>query len=377
MPRVLDWIDPGNAGGSVLIPDAPASHPVDFICRLCGLSFSTELNRTNHVHEYHPLIQPTMTFNEVPVTRRTVVRRTLSAGRVAFESCTDIVLTVNGGREKNVTSQVAAAVLSRREPAYISLLLRNAQAETQYEIRIAIPREEDLDKVDDSFRSYLAHDDVTLADVDRFGSATAHYPASEDYASALADYVIGVLIKDQTGGTSLAFPRYRDKLQAAAGVLHEFSARRLPRAILHCIRFNLNEFPQRREHCGIAMLDDAMSYYGGMIDRGALLTKRRREGETSPRLALCPVDESTALLTATLSAGVSQSTPSDSVILELEARGATALTSDPDKVKLYVVIADVWLARGERGRAVPYLRRLEHDYNFGKWASHALGVESR
>ena len=162
MPRVLDWIDPGNAGGSVLIPDAPASHPVDFICRFCGLSFSTGLNRTNHVHEHHPLIQPTMTFNDVPVTSRTVVRRTLSASGVAFESCTDIVLTVNGAREKKVTSKLAAAVLSRREPAYISLLLRNAQAETTYEIRIAIPREEDLDKVDDSFRSYLAHGDVTL-----------------------------------------------------------------------------------------------------------------------------------------------------------------------------------------------------------------------
>src|SRR5262245_4151976 len=107
MPKVLDWIDPGNAGGSVRVPDAPRGEPTPFLCRFCGVPFDTELDRVNHVHEKHPLLQPVLLLNGIPAAQRMAIRRPLSPVDVAFEECADIVLALDGHKGSQVTPQAA------------------------------------------------------------------------------------------------------------------------------------------------------------------------------------------------------------------------------------------------------------------------------
>src|SRR5947207_124912 len=75
----------------------------------------------------------------------------------------------------------------------------------------------------------------------QFDESCRPYPSAREYASALADYVFGVLAKDQCGGTTIPFAQYPERYQAALSIVSEFR-RPLARALCACIEFNLNDF---------------------------------------------------------------------------------------------------------------------------------------
>ena len=60
MANITDAVDPGNAGGSVLIPEIPTepNRPITFKCDKCGEIFANREARRQHVFDQHPFKRP-------------------------------------------------------------------------------------------------------------------------------------------------------------------------------------------------------------------------------------------------------------------------------------------------------------------------------
>lgn len=72
MAKITDAVDPGNAGGSVLIPEIPTepNRPVTFMCDKCGEIFVDPEARRQHVFDQHPFKRPQLLIGSRMVKER-------------------------------------------------------------------------------------------------------------------------------------------------------------------------------------------------------------------------------------------------------------------------------------------------------------------
>ena len=373
MPIVLDWIDPGNAGGSVRVPDAPRSGPVHFICPVCLATFDRELERIDHVNDRHPIQLPFLRVNGEAAAGVCAIRRPIAASAMEFCACDEVFVSVNGAPFERMTPDRASRLLAGRSSGQVVLRLANRHAETIQEIRIRIPTVAELDRVDTAFVRWLAQNDVTLTYVDRFRDEVAGCGSADDYAAALGDYVLGVLVKDRIGGATIPFERYADKFKGGLSVLHEFDTS-LSVAVSNGMQFCLNQFAPTWKPCGVQALDAGTLFYMQKTGYVSANVHRQRVAGRRPSRKLCPVDETTALILQAVET-VQQSGFRDVGFLErLEAVAASAQTSDPDRVKLHVLLANTYKSLGDDVRSVVHAERVTHDHDFGTWASKVFGV---
>jgi len=366
LPILLDFIDPGNSGGSVRVPDAPRVVPLSFLCPYCPLQFETEIGRANHVNEQHPVRHPVLLVEGQPVPSAHFVRRRIGASEFAVHDCDDIYLSIDGGASRKVGLIRLGHILTGLTQAFVVLRLVNSQAETMHEISVRIPDESELGRVDQLFSDHLAKDDVGIREVDRFREATSGYGSCKDYVSGLADYVLGVLVKDQAGGTTLPFEKHQEKFDAALACLSDYE-RPLGRSISNCIRLNLNQFDGTWRSTGVVPLDAAMAYYLAKIRP---VDARPVSGRKLPAVLrrFCPVDETTAFLLEAITAWTSSGQISNVVTRQLEHRASIGRVSHADRIKFHVLLADVRLGSGDRDGAAQHVARVMYDHDFGQWA---------
>ena len=208
----------------------------------------------------------------------------------------------------------------------------------------------------------LARDDVTVSDVRRFDEAISVGPAAREYASALADYVYGMLAKDGGGHTTLPFAAFPDKLKRSVGILGAFE-RPLATAVGNCIRFNLNDFRSAWRPCGVQALDHAFWIFRqlafGATPDGEV-PSLRKNGIEHP---LCPVDSMTQSILSLIDA--------PAPLTALRDMTSRQDLSGADRVKVYVLLAtQVVNTKSEDVAACRAV--LEYDPVFGDWANKFL-----
>lgn len=277
-------------------------------------------------------------------------------------NATEVDLGINGAPLRAASVAALRQILDETREAVLELRLRTRGAFQLYDIRILVPEEEELHRLESEFMTRLARDDVTVSDVRRFDEAISVGPGAREYASALADYVYGMLAKDGAGQTTLPFAAFPDKLKRSLGILGAFE-RPLATAVASCIRFNLNDFRSAWRPCGVRTLDHAFwifrqRTFGGTPDSTAPLP--RENGIEHP---LCPVDAVTQSILGLVDAPAPLTALRDMTLRHD--------LSDADRVKVYVLLAaQVVDAKPE---AVAACRAaLEYDPVFGEWANRVL-----
>ena len=363
MPFLEYFSDPAHAVGSVSgrVVEREIPRSKRYFCPDCGKEFSHDADVADHVIMEHPIPQPSVLFGGRRVTQKWIIRQPPDTSALKFANTTEVRLQTDGGPLRLVSPDDVREVLGRTRDGLLELHLRNRVATRRIDIRVLVPREEEMCHIEEEFVKHLAQAKVTVSDVRAFDEALRAGEAALDYASGLADYVYGVLAKDRAGQTTLPHTVFSDKLKQSLGVVRDFIRDRpLAAVVAGCIRFNLNDFRSEWTPCGAPMLDRAF------------LTFRQRAVRTESQINLslggtgtlrpfCPVDHVTsAILDAAGERDLALSTLRDMMMRQ-------RTLSDEDRVKIQVLLAGC----GANMEQEDILEILD-DPVFGVWAKEVF-----
>lgn len=360
MAGYLDFIDPGNSGGSIQIPEmerTPLRKPV-YVCTKCGNSFNSDENRRAHIFEKHPFHRPALLLDgDEPVGPRATLRQPLSAGDIAANDFRSILLD-----GKSVSASYLADVLARERQGYHMVVLEGQGRPVEYRLDFDIADPKDLDQVDNVFRGLVKGGVLNRMQIDSFIRLTQAYTSGVSYVEGICHYLWGVLAKDQSGDTGLERHEYESRFNLAIAALHGHG-RPLPEVINAIVHFNFNAFGHMagaRYAPGLAMA--AQRIAGVAIDTVG--------GKASGRVdAGIPLDAATHRL---LDYAARLDVLSADDLREMEAVRRESSWVPADKAKISVLLAEGHLKQGDEAAARALARRLHNDPIFGGWAGNLI-----
>lgn len=356
-------------------PPIPKIH----YCPYCDKQFESTGDLSTHISVDHPIERPVIFIGNRTALSEQTIRAQISKNEVELTHVHKIRVSRDGGEYKECTMAQLKETLYRTENAHYSIILINSDpngdrsVEASYIFRIKIADQAELEAVDEIFIRTLAIDDVRMSDVRRFSDACSGYLGADEYASALAVYVTGVLIKDQneSSGISLPLSAYKEKMQQALATLHDFD-RPIPRAICASIKFNLNDFRNPPLPCRAELLDAANEYYSAVARNIPIQLSEPGEGrEGSQELPACPIDrDSFDLLSVFQKIRIGISVKE--LVTELSASTISRRLSDYDLSKMRVLTALAANRAKDKVVGQQILEDLVNDPVFGPWAESQL-----
>jgi hypothetical protein len=321
---------------------------------------------TEHLGAAHPLAHPRLLIDgEIVVKRRTLHHR-LPAGSLTLANATELIVSCDGRPSAPWTPAALEKALVNAESLVVEITLINRSGERTavpetLTLTVAVPNVEDLDEADRCFEEFLAREDLDERWLDRFADATGDLGEARHYATALHQYCVAILIKDQSSGTGTALPfaEHRAKLQRALNVLRNFPERPVARAVCGFIRFSLNDFIGGTSPAGVPRLDECTA----ALQRAAGLTPIRVEPVAKTAEAgRCPTDTLTGLLLDGWRDPAAQ--PG---LIALAAQGATT-PDDATKCRALVLLAAPKWSKLQLDLA----RSLMNHPLFGPWAARIV-----
>lgn len=353
-------------------------------CPYCTREFQSTGELGAHISVEHPVERPLMFLNGREALSEQTIRMPLRSSDIEFANVVSLRVSRNGGQVEIWAPSRLKRHLMSRDPAHYAITLTNKDpgdtrkpVDASYVVRIKVADETQVASVDENFIRILAIDDVRMSDIRRFAEACARFRDADEYASALAVYATGVLIKDQIESTGVTrpFSEYKEKMQQALDVLRAY-ARPVPAAICAAIRLNLNDFGTPPIPCGVEGLDRTNEFFwrvgrGGPDQHPERFVAKAGTGKRP----LCPVDRATYELLHTygqVATRLATGRPFD----DLERGYSSGLLADYDRRKFNALFAAASLCTGKKMDALPLLKDLANDPVFGSWAEQRLKRES-
>ena len=361
----LDWLQQTaldrfyERGGEDPLPPRPLPCPV------CGEPILDQTLLADHLGSSHPLSAPRLLINGAAIVGDRILHRHPPRDAVEVANAAELLVSENGGPSKPWSVAALRDTLSGRDSVLLDVTLRNSRAgdgttiSERVRLRVAVPDPTALDVADRCFLELLARDNLDEFWLDRFVDAAAERPSGARYASALHEYGVAILVKDQVGGTTAALPfaAHRDKLQRSLSVLREFPERPVARAVCGFIGFGLNDFSGDTRPSGVPELDRCA---------GALRTlAEATSGAVTPAGAVggrCPTDAATAFIL--------EHWEEPDASRELSEYAGRASITPEDRAKCQALALR---ASGETSTPrLDLARALANDPVFGTWAEQML-----
>lgn len=347
-------------------------------CPLCAKLFPGRAELLSHLGIEHPMQRPLLRVGSQAGLDRFELRSPFAAEDIEAVSCTACEVSTNGRPAAAVSVTKLAQTLKQAGNATHVITLRNGRAVDEreavawVELQVAIPKQETLAEIDQQFIHYLAHDRIDIRMVDEFRRSVNPEAAAVEYLGALADYAVGVVIKEQrpAAGVGEPFAKFSEKFQSSRRHLENFQ-RPLAGAVVSLIDFNLNNF----RNGGLPQFPDLQNAHRFFW---ALTNTNRVTGpavhKPSATLSACPVDAVTAAIWDGL-----KPFPNVPDLLDASPNlpGTTGtLLSEYDLAKLRALKASAALLLNHRVIARDHFRALRHDPKFGPWADSHLEAPS-
>ena len=369
------WERGGLSGQYPLIPSI-------HYCPYCDKHYESTGELSTHISVDHPIEKPLIFLSNRAALSEQTIRTPICAKEVELTHAQTVRVSKNGGGYTECTVTQLKEILSRSENAHYSINLINSDSngdrsvEANYIFRIKVADQTELETIDKNFIHMLAIDGARMSDIRRFSDACAGFQEADEYASALAVYVTGVLIKDQNENTGITLPlsAYMDKMQIALETLRDYD-RPVPRAICASVKFNLNDFRNPPFPCGAHLLDTANEFFSAvsrnMKNQFPVYDDVR---ERKKELPACPIDEDSFGILSVFQKILSGKSGKE-LTAEIYASTISKMLSEYDLSKARVLT--VFAAKREKDNAVEkqILEHLVNDPVFGVWAEAQL--ESR
>jgi hypothetical protein len=244
---------------------------------------------------------------------------------------------------------------------------------TDYDLTFQVYEANALSEIDKIFVEHLGRDGVHLDDVHRFLRHSEQFSASE-YAAALAEYVVGILIKDAdpSTGVSVAERDYRARLNGSLRILEQYD-RPLGRLICALIRFSGNDFDaSRMSATGFELLDSANAQFATLAKGGRDFSLPAKANWGGKKVSVCPIDNGSDMVMRQADRLASLARWSPDLQQQLEAESDLPDLDPLDREKIWVLWAQAASRLGKVESALHPLRMLAGNYCFGHWADEML-----
>jgi hypothetical protein len=212
----LRWIESADP-----IPDIPLT--MRFQCPFCSEILSSEVKRLAHLAAAHKAEAPELFIRGRRLGLEDRIREPLSPADIALSpNCTQAQISVDGSPFTPVSVVALPKLIASKRSALFKIGLENAfepnvsPITRVFRIRMKIPYPDTLRDVDTQFREHFIGSSANWDAVTRF-RASGKSDGGEDYRNALANYVQGVLIRDQIAGTRVERDRAREVFNNALG----------------------------------------------------------------------------------------------------------------------------------------------------------------
>jgi len=354
----MEFHEPTGEGSS---PFA-APKPVTFPCATCGVEFSTARDLRVHTFEGHPVRRPVLVFNgrECGRSRLIITSETMPKDWVIR---TADAVSING---KTFSVGDAGEFLSSQRSGVVDVTLSNLDVVKTFQFEFALADMEDLDGVDAALARLVDGAELSRRSIDDFIMRCKQYPTAVRYQSGLADYLYGVLAREDALGADISEPSgassdYEGKYDRAVGILRSFDR------------------PPAEAICGI------VAFHYNQFERAMTKTKSQRVAEVSLRFQALLKGQSWSADALSQSPHPSLDVAlSDSIIEQvlrwtaLPLDGTAAADMDElaanirsqrpyDALKLHLVAAEHALAVGDISAASRHAESLRHSRLCEKW----------
>lgn len=216
-------------------PPPPPVYP----CPHCGRELPSPEALTGHLFDGHPHPRPLLLFQGRECGRsRMTITTTTTAGDWLPVDCDRARL--NGDP---IDPQVLPTSLASMEHSVVVVELEGAASVEPVEIEFAIADQSDLDKVDGRLSELIHGQQLTMAAIQSFITATQDARTAARYRDGVAVYLYGVLAREEASDSGLQREQYRGRFDEAAHLLNGFD-RSVADAICGLIAFHFNQFDQ-------------------------------------------------------------------------------------------------------------------------------------
>lgn len=344
-------------------------------CPFCTSVFLDRRQLQEHVSEAHRVERPALLIGGREPPRRSTVRRRLSADSILVANATSARCGLNGSQARPIPITKLAQSIARIRHGEISLILINgSQANatpvaTAYDLALRIADAHELKNVEQSFTEHIMDSTLSREVIGKFLDDRRSHDGGSEYATGLAEYSLGVLLKERPAAEALTTPfsRYREAYGSALQRLSDLD-RPLARLVCDVIRFAMNDFSSTSSETGFWELDLANAL---LRDPNAKVLPHALESGVA-RKPICPIDHGTGQI-LDLAARMSRQARW-SPILDEECRNIanSEILDANDRQKALAIWAVAAWRLGAHDNAAEPLRQISATYPFSGWAESYL-----
>ena len=187
MANITDAVDPGNAGGSVLIPEIPTepNRPITFKCDKCGEIFANREARRQHVFDQHPFKRPQLLISSRIVKEQgEVIASPFPPADWVIQRAERIVID-----QQEVTSRQACQRLSKLTSGFHEVTLASADHAVTYHIEFDIPNEAQLAAVERAFNMLIVNQPLESNRIAQFITVVKQEDGARYYLEGISNFL--------------------------------------------------------------------------------------------------------------------------------------------------------------------------------------------
>lgn len=351
-------------------PPAPAFH-----CPFCADIFADRHDLQAHVSAKHKVERPVLLIRGQEPPRRTTVRTQLARSDICVENATRVIVALNGGSPETIAPNTLSFNLASLSDAELVIALENNATKkstpvvSKYHLSIRASTAPQLKSVEQAFREIIIQGEMTRASIGSFLADPRTKGVAEEYSNALAEYSLGVLLKEQpeTELLTTPFARYREAYGSSLQKLADYD-RPMANLIANLIRFAMNDFSGWSIRTGYWELDLANS----ILHNPESVAIEDFGDVPSARTPICPVDHGIGQILSLTARLFNQNRWSPVLAEECRALTSSDLLDATDQQKALAIWAAAAWRLGPKESAVEPLRRIAATYPFNNWAEPFL-----
>ena len=374
-----DSLEAFYEGTESFLDPRPKSRPT-FRCPFCSNSYESKHVLQSHVTAEHKVERPVLLIRGKEPSQRTIIRTQLAQSDIYVENTTQVSLVLNGTRQECFEPQHLRSQLTSYADGEVRLCLTNDTEKnttpvvSEYALSIRAATVEQLKGVELAFHQIIMKGDMSRASIGLFLDDPRTKGVAAEYATALAEYSLGVLLKERPDTELLTTPfaRYREAYNSSLQKLADFD-RPMAYLVSNLIRFAMNDFSAWNVQTGYWELDLA-----NLVLHDPEMEAINRFGYMpEARTPICPVDDGIGQILALTERMMRQARWSP--ILDEECRSATStdvLDSTDRQKALAIWAASAWRL-GAKESAIEPLQQIAATYPFSNWAGPILESVSK
>lgn len=343
--------------------------PPEFPCEQCAEVFHSSDDLQGHRFESHPRPYPTLFIRGQELGEALFrVTRPISAEDVCVENCHHAIL--NG--EKMDVCEVRYRLAQAQSDVY-HLVLNKADVQKKFVLDVRIAAEGDLITIEKQFKSIASKRQLDIRVVEEFISATSECCSAIGYYDGICAYLYGVLAKEKAPDSSLPYDEYVHKFNRAAEKLAGYE-RPLARMIGSLIKFHFNHFKDATRLASDMRVGRAAARYTAWMEGSTIDTTLGVNGIVAPGdvdASITDWETEQILCWAVLRIDdLSQKVTDMETLLHRN-------TTNYDRVKLRILLAEIYTASGNGKSALQHVRELRHLPGLEIWAESMIRKHSR